>query len=113
MTYVPLVLLGFVGLLVGGHVFLSWLLGEASEGEGEAGERQRPPRSFYNPRTWAAFRRLTAKRPPLLMYRRDKNGRFRKLSPGLTSSPARPSRRRSPRRPRRIAARPDTRIPAE
>lgn len=111
--YVSVVLIGFVGLLVGGHYFLSWLLVESPEDRQSREEAGRPPRNFYNPRTWAAFRRLASKRPPLLMYRRDKNGRFRKLSPGVSATPSRSIKRRTPRRPRRPATRHKTQIPAE
>ena len=108
--YVPLVLLGFAALLVGGHALLSWLLVESEE-QGEGSEPRRR-RSFYDPRTWAAFRRLLSKRPALLTYRRDRLGRFRKMSAG----PARPPRRKSRPRPGRGSrggSRRGIQIPAE
>ena len=113
MIYIPIVLLGFVGTLAGGYYFLSWLLSETSEERQTREERERPPRSFYNPRTWAAFRRLVRTRPQLLMYRRDKKGRFRKLSPGLALPVSRRSRRRTARSPRRTPTRGELRVPAE
>ncbi len=111
--YVPIVLLGFVALVVGGHFFLSWLLVETSEDRETEGGHARPPRSFYNPRTWAAFRRLTAKRPALLMYRRDKKGRFRKLAPGVAAPVRRSVKRRKSAPSRRTSARRKAQIPAE
>lgn len=111
--YVPIVLIGFVGLLVGSHFFLSWLLVESGEDRQSRGEAARPPRNFYNPRTWAAFRRLASKRPPLLMYRRDKNGRFRKLTPGVAKTTSRPAKRRTARPRTRPATRRRVQIPAE
>lgn len=111
--YVPIVLIGFVGLLIGGHVFLSWLLAEAADDRDGRAEAARPPRSFYNPRTWDAFRRLARKRPALLMYRRDKKGRFRKLSPGIAVTPVRPAKRRTARRPKRPTTRRRVQMPAE
>jgi hypothetical protein len=115
--YVPIVLLMFVAVLVGGHAFLSWLLVETKEERGSAEERARAraPRSFYNHRTWAAFRRLISKKPALLTYRRDRSGRFRKLSPGLPSPPKQANRsvkpRTSPRRRRAPARRKPVRRP--
>ena len=111
--YVSVVLIGFVSLLVAGHFFLSWLLVESPEDRQTREEAGRPPRNFYNPRTWAAFRRLASKRPALLMYRRDKYGRFRKLSPGKAPAPSRSVKRRTPRRPRRPTARHKRQVPAE
>ena len=119
--YVPIALLLFVVLLAGGHVFLSWLFRETREDGGTAEERAqaRRTRSFYNHRTWAAFRRLISKKPALLTYRRDKYGRFRKLNPSLprTASPQRTaSRTRKPRtvpRRRPASARRTVQVPAE
>lgn len=111
--YIPIVLLAFVGILIGSHFFLSWLLAEMPEDRDSEGQIVRPPRNFYNPRTWEAFRRLTAKRPALLMYRRDKNGRFRKLSQAAPPPVSRSVKRRNGRRPRRPAPRAKTQIPAE
>ena len=112
--YVPNVLLIFVPVLVGGHAFLSWLLVESKEERESAEERTREkaPRSFYNHRTWAAFRRLISKKPALLTYRRDRNGRFRKLNPGPPRQAARPVQpRTSPRRRRAPARRKPVRRP--
>ena len=111
--YVPIVLLAFVGILVGSHFFLSWLLAEMPEDRDSHGQIVRRRRNFYNPRTWEAFRRLTAKRPALLMYRRDKKGRFRKLSPAAPLPVSRSVKRRNARRPRRSVARGKAQIPAE
>lgn len=61
------------------HALLSWTFSEPPEDCEAAGERLKPPRSFYNPRTWAAYHRLAAQRPAKLSYRRDKRGRFRKM----------------------------------
>lgn len=113
--YVPIVLLIFVAALVGGHAFLSWLLSETEEERGSAEERarQRAPRSFYNHRTWAAFRRLISKKPALLTYRRDRNGRFRKLNPTPSRPAARSTKQRtSPRRRRTPARRAPVRRPS-
>ena len=112
--YVPIVLLMFVAALVGGHAFLSWLFAEAKEECGSAEERarERAPRSFYNHRTWAAFRRLISKKPALLTYRRDRNGRFRKLNPTPPRQAARSVKpRTSPRRRRAPARRTAVRRP--
>ena len=105
--YVPIVLLMFVAALVVGHAFLSWLLVETKEelGSAEEGARAKAPRSFYNHRTWAAFRRLISKKPALLTYRRDRNGRFRKLNPSPPRQAARPVKPRTSSRRRRAPAR--------
>jgi hypothetical protein len=105
--YVPIVLLIFVVALVAGHFFLSWLLVETKEERGSAEERARgrAPRSFYNHRTWAAFRRLISKKPALLTYRRDRSGRFRTLTPSPPKQVARPVKPRSSNRRRRPPAR--------
>lgn len=105
--YVPIVLLLFVAVLVGGHAFLSWLLVETKEEHGSAEERarERAPRSFYNYRTWAAFRRLISKKPALLTYRRDKHGRFRKITPTLPKQASRSVKPRTSARRRRAPAR--------
>jgi hypothetical protein len=60
------------------QVFLSWAFAESPE-DGTSDGPTRSPRSFYNYRTWTAFHRLLSRRPPLLTYRRDRRGRFRKL----------------------------------
>jgi hypothetical protein len=116
--YVPIVLLMFVALLVGGHAFLSWLLVETREDRDttEERERVRRQRSFYNHRTWAAFRRLISKKPALLTYRRDKHGRFRKLNPAPPKPKMPASRSRKPRasqRRRPASARRKVHVPAE
>lgn len=114
--YVPIVLLIFVTILVGGHAFLSWLLSETQEERGSAEERERAraPRSFYNQRTWAAFRRLISKKPALLTYRRDRNGRFRKLNPSPPRQvAARSVKPRAAARRRRAPARRKAQAPAE
>jgi hypothetical protein len=105
--YIPIVLLVFVIVLVGGHAFLSWLLVETKEERGSAEERAqaRAPRSFYNHRTWAAFRRLISKKPALLTYRRDRSGRFRKLNPSAPKQATRPVKARTTNRRRRAPAR--------
>ena len=105
--YVPIVLLMFVAILIGGHAFLSWLLTETREEQGSAEERARArePRSFYNHRTWAAFRRLISKKPALLTYRRDRNGRFRKLNPSPPKQVTRSVKPRTSPRGRRTPAR--------
>ncbi len=109
--YVPIVLLVFAAVLVAGHQFLSWLLVDAEEGQGE--DRHRPPRSFYNPRTWAAFRRLIRKRPALLTYRRDRFGRFRKLTPGIGGPAKRGRKPRKGRSSRPPTTRRRVQVPAE
>lgn len=65
-------------LAFGAHSLFGWALAETAE-EGFANERRRE-RSFHDPRTWAAFRRWLGRKPPLLMSRRDRRGRFRKMS---------------------------------
>ena len=105
--YIPIVLLVFVIVLVGGRAFLSWLLVETKEERGSAEERARAraPRSFYNHRTWAAFRRLISKKPALLTYRRDRSGRFRKLNPNPPRQATRSVKPRTSPRRRRVPAR--------
>jgi hypothetical protein len=107
MMSVLIVLLVFGAALVAGNFFLNWLLAETSEEQPLETEeaRARRERSFYRTKTWIALRRLFAKRPPLLMSRRDKNGRFRKMSRPANARPAPTQRRRAPR-PRRTSQRP-------
>jgi hypothetical protein len=54
---------------------LGWTLEEMPEDVGRFNEEVRNPSVFYDPRTWAIFQPI-----PLLSYRRDKRGRFRKMS---------------------------------
>jgi hypothetical protein len=116
MMYVVIVLLMFVAAIVLANAFLSWLLVEPPEDE-TVPEREareaREARSFYRPRTWRALRRLLAKRPPLLTYRRDKNGRFRKLQHGSSRPPSRNARARKPRSSGSANRRGRVQIPAE
>jgi hypothetical protein len=53
--------------------FLFWTLPELPEDVAVA-EAPDHPSLFYDPRTWAVFHPK-----PLLSYRRDKKGRFRKM----------------------------------
>jgi hypothetical protein len=75
--YVLLVLILLLALIGGLYFVLSWSLAETPEDLDH--ERTRNPRSFYDPRTWAAYHRLVAQKPPLLSSRRDRQGRFRKM----------------------------------
>ncbi len=54
---------------------LSWTLQESPEDVSRPEEAIGNPSVFYDPRTWAIFQPI-----PLLSYRRDKRGRFRKMS---------------------------------
>jgi hypothetical protein len=54
---------------------LGWTLAEMPEDVGRFNEEVQNPSVFYDPRTWAIFQPI-----PLLSYRRDKRGRFRKMS---------------------------------
>lgn len=61
-------------------LFTLWLLPEAPEDDLGGSEGTRRPRDFYDVRTWVAYQRWTRQKPALLAYRRDKRGRFRKMS---------------------------------
>jgi hypothetical protein len=76
--YILLVLV--VLAAVGGVLYrlLFWTLEETVE-ESDASDRAARERNSYNPHGWTVFNRLFPQRPPLLGYRRDKRGRFRKL----------------------------------
>lgn len=54
---------------------LGWTLQEMPEDVIRPDEAIENPSVFYDPRTWAIFQPI-----PLLSYRRDKRGRFRKMS---------------------------------
>ncbi len=71
-----LIILSALGVLT--YAGLQWMLAETLE-DGAASQPPRAPRSFYNPRTWAAFHRLASRKALLLTYRRDRRGRFRKV----------------------------------
>ena len=75
--YVLLVLILLLGLIAGLYFTLSWSLAEEPEDLDD--ERTRNPRSFYDPRTWAAYHRLVGQRQLLISSRRDRQGRFRKM----------------------------------
>ena len=77
--YILLFLVSILLLSVLVHALLSWIFSEPPEDRQSLAEPHKPPRSFQNPRTWAAFHRLVAQRPARLGYRRDKRGRFRKM----------------------------------
>lgn len=105
--YITIMVLVIVAALLGGHAFFAWLFSETGEEPGSAEERSlaKAPRSFYNHRTWAAFRRLISKKPALLTYRRDRNGRFRKLTPTRPKPATRSVKARTSSKRRRPPAR--------
>ena len=54
--------------------FLFWTFPEMPEDISSSHPSQSDPSSFYDPRTWMIFQTK-----PLISYRRDKRGRFRKM----------------------------------
>jgi hypothetical protein len=56
-------------------LLLSWTLQDTPDDVSNSDEPIENPSVFYDPRTWAIFQPI-----PLLSYRRDKRGRFRKMS---------------------------------
>ena len=73
----------FAALLVGFGLrwLVEWALAETPEDSGSSWQLDRDPRNFNNPRTWAAYQRLLRwQRPVLISSRRDRRGRFRKMS---------------------------------
>jgi|GEM_PF-5024492 len=75
--YILLVLILILALVAGLYVTLSWSLAETPEDV--ADERSQEPRSYYDPRTWAALHFLLGEKPLLISSRRDRRGRFRKM----------------------------------
>jgi hypothetical protein len=75
--YILLVLMLTLGLVTGLYLTLSWSLAETPEDIGN--ERIEEPRSYYDPRTWAAYHFLLGQKPILISSRRDRRGRFRKM----------------------------------
>ena len=75
--YILLILSLLLALFGAMYFILSWSLADASEHADD--ERTQDPRSFYDPRTWAAYHRLLGQKPLLLSSRRDRQGRFRKM----------------------------------
>ena len=69
----------FLILVLAAALALRWLLGwtlpEIPEDVACSDDRIQNPSVFYDPRTWVIFQPI-----PLLSYRRDKRGRFRKMS---------------------------------
>ena len=72
-----LVLILLMAAIAGLYFTLSWSLEETPDDLED--ERIRNPRSFYDPRTWAAYHRLVGQKPLLISSRRDRQGRFRKM----------------------------------
>jgi hypothetical protein len=77
MMYVLLVLILILALVAGLYLTLSWSLAETPEDVSD--ERIQEPRSYYDPRTWAAYHFLLGQKPLLISSRRDRRGRFRKM----------------------------------
>jgi hypothetical protein len=77
MMYILLVLILLLALIAGGYLIISWSLTEVPEDIED--ERTHDPRSFYDPRTWAAYHFLIGQKPLLISSRRDRRGRFRKM----------------------------------
>lgn len=76
--YILLALIVLLTIGIALYRFLGWTFEESLEDGGEA-DRGRDTARFYNPQAWSVFNRLFPQRPPLLGYRRDKRGRFRKM----------------------------------
>ena len=73
----------FTALLVGFGLrwLVEWTLLETPEDSISSWHVERAPRNFNHPRTWAAYQRLLRRhRPVLISSRRDRRGRFRKMS---------------------------------
>jgi hypothetical protein len=76
--YILLALVVPLAVGFGLYRLLFWTLEETAE-ESAHLEMARQKRGFYNPQVWSVFNRIFPERPPLLGYRRDKRGRFRKM----------------------------------
>lgn len=72
--YILLFLIAIVAAVLLARWFLFWTFPELPEDVGPAQVSQPEPATFYDPRTWAIFHPR-----PLISYRRDKRGRFRKM----------------------------------
>jgi hypothetical protein len=68
MMYVLLVLILILALVAGLYLTLSWSLAETPEDS--ADERIQEPRSYYDPRSWAAYHFLLGQKPVLISSRR-------------------------------------------
>ncbi len=71
---VLLLLVALVGSVLAVRWFLYWSIPEIPEDVSTAADQPANPALFYDPRTWAIFQPI-----PLISYRRDKKGRFRKM----------------------------------
>ena len=72
--YILLLLIVLVASALAVRSFLYWSFPEAPEEDRREAELPARPPIFFDPRTWAMFQ------PRLLIsYRRDKQGRFRKM----------------------------------
>ena len=67
------------GMCIMLHVLVAWLMSDQTEDE-DAPRLKVLFLPAYNPRAWPIVKRWLAERPKRLTYRRDKRGRFRKLS---------------------------------
>ena len=72
--YILLFLIVVLASALAARSFLSWTLAEVPEDSSSFDEQPLDASRFYDPRTWAIFQPI-----PLISYRRDKRGRFRKM----------------------------------
>ena len=72
--YILLFLIFILASALAVRSFLSWTFAEVPEDSASFEESPLDPSRFYDPRTWAIFQPI-----PLISYRRDKRGRFRKM----------------------------------
>ena len=72
--YILLFLIVILASSLAVRSFLSWTFAEVPEDSAPFEEPPLDSSRFYDPRTWAIFQPI-----PLISYRRDKRGRFRKM----------------------------------